>query len=87
MVAANYSEFRKDLKRFLDEAEENGETIVIKRKSGNGAVLISLEEYNSLLETVHLLKSEANALQLSRSIKEYKQGNNVQVDLNNLAAE
>lgn len=87
MVAANYSEFRKDLKRFLDEAEENGETIVIKRKSGNGAVLISLEEYNSLLETVHLLKSEANALQLSRSIKEYKQGNNVHVDLNNLAAE
>lgn len=51
MKAANCSEFRKDLKKFLDEVEDNHEVVVVKRNSGNGAVLISLEEYNSLLWT------------------------------------
>lgn len=49
MLAANYTEFRKDLKDYLDTVEESHETLIIKRGSGKGAVLISLEEYNSTL--------------------------------------
>ena len=61
MIAANYSEFREKLKKFLDDVEDNNETLIIKRKSGKGTVMISLEEYNSIMETMHLLRSKSNA--------------------------
>ena len=74
MIAANYSEFRAGLKKYLDEVEDNKETLIIKRGTGNGAVLISLDEYNSIMETVHLLSSKANADRLYESIKQIKDG-------------
>lgn len=72
MIAANFTEFRTDLKKFLDNVEDNNETLIIKRKSGKGTVMISLDEYNSILETVHLLKSKANADRLFESIQQMK---------------
>ena len=81
MIAANYTEFRTGLKKFLDEVENNHETLVIKRKSGKGAVMISLDEYNSIMETVHLLSSKANADRLYESIQQMKKGETVNHDL------
>ncbi len=80
MIAANFTEFRTKLKKFLDAVEENNETLVIKRKSGKGAVMISLEEYNSLMETVHLLSSKANAERLFESMQQMKEGKVVKID-------
>lgn len=77
MLAANYSEFRGDLKKFLDSVELNNETLIIKRSKGKGTVMISLDEYNSLMETVHLLSSKANADRLYESIKQMKEGSTV----------
>ncbi len=74
MIAANFTEFRTNLKTFLDNVEENNETLIIKRGSGRGTVLISLDEYNSIMETMHLLKSKANADRLFESIKQMKEG-------------
>jgi antitoxin YefM len=75
MKVANFTEFRTKLKQYLDEVENNNETLIIKRGSGNGAVLISLDEFNSILETVHLLSSKNNADRLYESIKQMKSGN------------
>jgi antitoxin YefM len=74
MIAANYTEFRTGLKKYLDDIEENNETLIIKRNSGKGTVLISLEEYNSMMETMHLLSSKANADRLYESIQQMKDG-------------
>ena len=74
MKAANFTEFRTRLKQYLDDVENNHETLVIKRGAGNGAVLISLDEFNSILETVHLLSSKANADRLYESIGQMKSG-------------
>ena len=81
MIAANYSEFRTGLKRFLDDVEDNHETLIIKRGTGHGSVLISLDEYNSIMETVHLLSSKANADRLYESIKQIKDGTGMSKDL------
>jgi antitoxin YefM len=81
MIAANYSEFRKELKDYLDSVELNNETLIIKRGSGKGAVLISLEEYNSIMETLHLLSSKKNAQRLYESIEQMQSGNTVQSNL------
>ena len=72
MIAANYTEFRTRLKKFLDTVESDNETLIIKRGSGKGAVSISLDEYNSIMETVHLLSSKSNADRLYDAIRPMK---------------
>lgn len=74
MLAANYSEFRSDLKKFLDDVEDNNEILIVKRKSGKGTVVISLDEYNSMMETLHLLGSKTNRDRLLESISQAKKG-------------
>lgn len=74
MIAANYTEFRTGLKGFLDKVEQDNETLIIKRGVGNGAVLISMSEYNSIIETMHLLGSKKNAERLFESIDQMKKG-------------
>lgn len=74
MIAANYTEFRNELKSYLDNVEFNNETLIIKRGSGKGTVLISLDEYNSIMETLHLLSSKKNAKRLFESIEQMKTG-------------
>ena len=81
MIAANFTEFRTELKKYLDNVEFNNETLVIKRNSGKGTVMISLDEYNSIMETVHLLTSKANADRLYKSIQQMKDGRVVQSEL------
>jgi antitoxin YefM len=81
MIAANYTEFRVDLKKFLDKVEEDNETLIIKRGSGKGTVVISLDEYNSIMETVHLLSSKANSDRLYEAIQQIKEGKVIQKDL------
>ena len=81
MMAANYSEFRTGLKRYLDEVEDNNDTLIIKRGTGKGTILISLEEYNSMNESIHLLSSRANADRLYESIRQIKEGTGMIKDL------
>lgn len=81
MIAANYSEFRTGLKSYLDRVEDDNETLIIKRKSGKGAVMISLDEYNSIMETIHLLSSKKNADRLYESIQQMKSGKTIRPKL------
>jgi antitoxin YefM len=81
MIATNFTEFRTQLKKYLDDVEQNNEMLIIKRGSGKGTVIISLEEYNSLMETVHLLSSKANSDRLYESIQQMKNGKVVRNDL------
>ena len=81
MIAANYTEFRTGLKNYLDDVENNNETLIIKRGSGKGTVMISLDEYNSIMETLHLLSSKKNAKRLFESIEQMKAGKKVKHSL------
>ena len=74
MLVANYSEFRTKLKNFLDAVEDNDETLIVKRGSGKGTVVISLDEYNSMMETAYLLNNRANRLHLEESIAQMEAG-------------
>jgi len=81
MKVANYTEFRTGLKKFLDDVEYNNEILIIKRGKGKGTVLLSLDEYNSIIETMHLLSSKANADRLYESINQMKAGKVVRKDI------
>lgn len=75
MRVVNFSEARNSLKNIIDQVVDDADYTVISRRDAPDAVLMSLDTFNSLLETVHLLKSPANAAHLARSIEQYRQGN------------
>jgi antitoxin YefM len=72
MEVLNYTEFRLNLKGSLDAVTQDAETIVINRGKNDNAVLISLKEYNSMLETIHLSSSERNLQRLNGAIEREK---------------
>ncbi|WP_245812754.1 type II toxin-antitoxin system Phd/YefM family antitoxin [Flagellimonas flava] len=80
METVNYTDFRANLKYWLDKVVNDVSDIVIKRKNGKDLVLISLDEYNSLKETAYLLSGK-NRDVLLESIKELESGKGVQKDL------
>lgn len=74
MRVVNFSEARNSLKAVIDQVVEDADYAVISRRDAPDAVVMSLSTFNSLMETVHLLSSPANAAHLARSIEEYRQG-------------
>ena len=74
MRVVNFSEARNNLKHVLDQVVEDADYTIIKRRDSEDAVLMSLDTFNSYLETFHLLKSPANASHLSKSIDQYQRG-------------
>ena len=81
MNIVSFSEARNNLKAVLDRVVEDTDYTIITRRDAEDAVVMSLELFNSLLETVHLLKSPANAAHLERSIAQFKQGKVVERNL------
>lgn len=70
----SFSEARESFKAVLDRVEDDADMTLITRRHAKGAVLMSLDTYNSLLETVHLLRSPANAAHLQRSLEQAGRG-------------
>ncbi|PSB10584.1 type II toxin-antitoxin system prevent-host-death family antitoxin [Pleurocapsa sp. CCALA 161] len=81
MKIVTFTEARNKLKNILDRVIEDADYTVITRRDADDAVVMSLDYFNSLLETVHLLKSPANAAHLARSIAQYEQGQVTEKDL------
>ena len=72
--AISYSEARKNLASLMDSVCADSDVVVITRRKARPVVLMSLDEYNSIQETAHLLRSPANAGRLLESIAEMRQG-------------
>ena len=69
MAHVSYTDLRQNLARYLDEAVESRSPLLVTRQGGKGnVVLMSEEEFEGWQETVHLLRSPANALRLLRSV-------------------
>lgn len=83
MMIANISEFRKDIKSYFDTISKNFETLIINRGKDSGIVIISLEEYNSLIATNYELSSRLNEKRLDSAIEKLKKGNTFTKDLIN----
>ncbi len=74
MDTLSYTNVRADLARTMDRVNDDRTPIVITRQRGRSAVLMSLEDYNSLTETMHLLRSPRNAARLAESMTQANQG-------------
>ena len=83
MRIVNFSDARNKLKSVLDQVVNDADYTIISRRDADDAVVMSLEQFNGLMETVHLLKSPANAAHLAKSIDQYRAGKVVNHELTN----
>jgi len=74
MTHVSYSELRNKLASYMDKVCDDHAPILVTRQNARSVVLMSEDDYEGLMETVHLLKSPANAARLLRSIKEADEG-------------
>ena len=80
-MTTTISDFRKDIKKYLDHVTRNFETLIINRGKDSGVVVMSLEEYNSLSATQHELSSKNNEMRLDSAIEKLRRGESFQKDL------
>ena len=81
MNIVNFSEARNNFKSVLDTVANDQNCTVIVRRDAEDAVVMSKSYYDSLIETVYLLKSPANAQHLKAAIAEYKASKTQEHDL------
>ena len=74
MNAVTYTDLRQNLKNYMDKVIQDSAPLIITRKNNDNVVLISVDEYNSMLETNYLLSNQANAEHLKKSIQQHKSG-------------
>ncbi len=81
MLTTTISDFRENIKQYLDKVSKDFETLIINRGKDKGIVIISLEEYNALNATQHELSSKANETRLDAAIEKLKNSSSFEKDL------
>lgn len=74
MDIISYSKARQDLARLMDKVSDDRSPLIVTRRGGRSVVVLSLEEYRGMEETLYLMRSPANARRLLRSIRAADRG-------------
>ena len=81
MRIVTYSEARSSLKSVLDTVNEDADVTIISRRDGADAVVMSLDHYQSIMETLHLQSTPANAAAMARAVSQDRAGQAVRREL------
>ena len=81
MDVLTYTDARKELKGVMDRVIRDAEEIVVTRKNRESVVMVSLDTWNSIQETMHLLSTPNNASRLRASIAQLDAGTGEERDL------
>jgi len=74
MLAVNYSTYRNNLKEYCDRATDDNETIIVTRKGEKNVVIMSLDEYNNIMENLKILKNPSYFIELFQSLQQLNEG-------------
>ena len=81
MLAVNYTNFRENLKDYMDKATDDYETMIVTRKNNKNVVMISEESYNNLMENVYVMENKSNYDWLMESKEQLESGKYTKHDL------
>lgn len=81
MDAITYTQARTNFTATMNKVCEDHTPIIITRQNQAPVVMISLEDYNSIEETLHLMRSPKNAIRLMQGIADYNDGRTKQVTI------
>jgi antitoxin YefM len=74
MNVITYSDARAQLKAVMDRAINDREEVIVTRKRGEAVVVVSLDAWNAINETLHLMSSPANVTRLRSAIAKLDAG-------------
>ena len=74
MRVINFSDARNHFKQVIDQVVADCDVTITSRRDAEDAVVMSLDTYNSMIETFHLVKSPANVRHLEKSLAQYRKG-------------
>jgi len=75
MQTIAYTDARNKLTRLMDEAVRDRGPIAITRNGTSVVVLLAVDEYNGMKETLHLLSTPANAERIRQGLVDYNNKN------------
>ncbi len=81
MRTANYTELRKNLKEYIDAVIADNDAIIVDRGKNTGVVMVSLEEYNSIMETEYIMSAPDVLADIQQSLRETSEGKGIEVNL------
>lgn len=81
MLAVNYTNFRENMKDYMDKATNDYETMIVTRKNNKNVVMISEESYNNLMENVYVMGNKSNYDWLMESKEQLESGKYTKHDL------
>ena len=87
MLQTTYTNARANFAGLCDEVTENREIVVIRRRKGSNVAMIAADELQSLLESVHLMRSPKNAERLLSALERALKGSEKASSLKSLRAE
>lgn len=74
MLQTTYTNARANFAGLCDEVTENREIVVIRRRKGSNVAMIAADELESLVESVHLMRSPRNAERLLAALERALKG-------------
>lgn len=84
MQAISYTAARQTLAATMDKVIDGHEPVIITRQKAGAVVMMSLEDFNNIQETIYLLGNPTNAEHLRRSIADLEAGKGIEVRLEDL---
>jgi antitoxin YefM len=81
METITYSNFRQNLRSIINKVCDDADRVVVTTNDNRNVVVISQDEYNSLAETLYLLRSPANRERLFRGIEQANEGKGIEREL------
>ncbi|MES2677389.1 MAG: type II toxin-antitoxin system Phd/YefM family antitoxin [Pseudomonadota bacterium] len=76
----SYTSLRQNLSSVLNKIEKNKEAFFVTRKKHPDIVMVARDDYESLVETLHLLSNAANAKRLNQALEQDAKGEYVKVE-------
>ena len=84
MRTATFSDFSSNIKNYFNSVIDNCDSIIVNRNSDEAVVLLSLDEYDSLMETLYLMSSRDTMADIRKAEQDIKEGKGIEVNLDEL---
>jgi antitoxin YefM len=87
MLQTTYTNARANFAGLCDEVADNREIVVIRRRKGSNVAMIAADELQSLVESVHLMRSPKNAERILSALERALKGGGEASSLESLRSE
>lgn len=84
MEVTTYSNFRKNLKGYMKNVNEDSDTLIVTSQDDNDVVVMSKSDYDSIMETLYLTSIKANREHLEKSMSEFERGEFITTSIEDL---